>query len=150
MRLRTTGNLTFKFSSVHSPYEQNGRACGQRRSCLRRFMQVLLGARSDGTGPAPCEQDRVESDNSVSDIATRTISVGNRPINLTQVLKLGGCVQSGGEAKMLITSGRVRVNGEVELRKCRQMKAGDIVVIEDGPAIVLQAGTSPASGTPDG
>ena len=69
----------------------------------------------------------------------------DRPINLTQVLKLGGCVQSGGEAKILISGGQVRVNGQVELRKRCQMKAGDTVVIEGGPTIVLQAGTPPAS-----
>jgi ribosome-associated protein len=67
----------------------------------------------------------------------RTIALDDREINLTQVLKLGGCAQSGGEAKMLIAEGRVRVNGEVELRKRRQMKAGDSIMIEGGPAIVL-------------
>ena len=56
-----------------------------------------------------------------------------RPINLTQVLKLAGCVQSGGEAKMVIAEGLVRVNGQVELRKRRQMKAGDTVAIGGRP-----------------
>ncbi len=66
----------------------------------------------------------------------------DRPINLTQVLKLGGCVQSGGEAKILISGGQVQVNGELELRKRRQMKAGDTVAITGGPRIVLLAGVS--------
>ena len=79
---------------------------------------------------------------------TRTITLDDRPINLTQVLKLGGCVQSGGEAKVLIAGGQVRVNGQVELRKRCQMKAGDTVVIEGGPTIVLLAGTSPDAATP--
>ena len=65
------------------------------------------------------------------------VPVGERPINLTQVLKLAGCVQSGGEAKARISGGDVRVNGEVELRKRRRMKAGDTVELEDGPIIVL-------------
>ena len=39
------------------------------------------------------------------------------PINLTQVLKLAGCVESGGAAKVLIAAGQVQVNGQVELRK---------------------------------
>ena len=68
------------------------------------------------------------------------LSVGERPINLTQVLKLANCVQSGGEAKLLIAEGLVKVNGEVELRKRRQMKVGDTVVLEDGPTIVLTDG----------
>lgn len=65
------------------------------------------------------------------------ISIGDRPINLTQVLKLAGFVQSGGEAKSWIAEGLVKVNGEVELRKRRQMKAGDTVVLENGPVLVL-------------
>ena len=61
---------------------------------------------------------------------TRTITLDDRAINLTQVLKLGGCVQSGGEAKMVIANGQVKVNGQVELRKRCQMKAGDRVAID--------------------
>jgi ribosome-associated protein len=66
-----------------------------------------------------------------------SLSVGERPINLTQVLKLSGSVLSGGEAKVLVAEGRVRVNGEVELRKRRRMAAGDVVEIEGGARIEL-------------
>lgn len=65
---------------------------------------------------------------------------GGEPINLTQVLKLAGWVMSGGEAKSLINEGRVRVNGEVELRKRRKMAVGDVVEIEGGPRLTLVAG----------
>jgi ribosome-associated protein len=65
------------------------------------------------------------------------LEVGNRPINLTQVLKLSGCVLTGGEAKILIAEGRIRVNGEVEHRKRRQMAVGDLVLLEDGARIEL-------------
>jgi ribosome-associated protein len=68
------------------------------------------------------------------------LEIGSQPINLTQVLKLAGCAMSGGEAKVLITAGQVRVNGEVELRRRRQMKAGDVVSLEDGPTIELRGG----------
>jgi ribosome-associated protein len=66
-----------------------------------------------------------------------SLQVGDRPINLTQVLKLAGCVLSGGEAKAFIAEGRVRVNGQVELRKRRQMAVGDVVELEDGPRVEL-------------
>ena len=69
--------------------------------------------------------------------AHRSAKIGDRPINLTQLLKLVGCAQSGGEAKSLIAEGRVRVNGEVEIRKRRQMSAGDVVEVEAGPIIEL-------------
>jgi ribosome-associated protein len=65
------------------------------------------------------------------------LSVGDRPINLTQALKLANLVESGGQAKLLIADGLVRVNGEVELRKRRQLAPGDIIEIEDGPTLVL-------------
>jgi ribosome-associated protein len=66
-----------------------------------------------------------------------TIKVGDRGINLTQALKRSGCVLSGGEAKLLIAEGRVRVNGEVELRKRKQLAVGDQIEIQEGPTIQL-------------
>ena len=50
-------------------------------------------------------------------------------ITLAQALKFMGVAETGGEGKMFVGEGRVRVNGEVELRKRRQMVAGDIVEV---------------------
>jgi ribosome-associated protein len=49
---------------------------------------------------------------------------------LGQFLKLMDAVESGGEAKMRIADGDVRVNGEVELRRGRQLQADDVVTID--------------------
>ena len=68
---------------------------------------------------------------------TERLSVGDRPINLTQVLKLAGWVMHGGEAKALIADGMVRVNGEVETRKRKQMAVGDVVMLQGGPSLTL-------------
>jgi ribosome-associated protein len=65
------------------------------------------------------------------------LSVGDRPINLTQVLKLAGHAETGGQAKALIADGKIRVNGQVELRKRRQMTVGDKVEVEGAPIIEL-------------
>jgi ribosome-associated protein len=65
------------------------------------------------------------------------LSVGDRPINLTQVLKLASLVMHGGEAKAMIADGFVKVNGDVELRKRRKMALGDIIEIDGGPSLVL-------------
>ena len=73
----------------------------------------------------------------MKELAPRTVKMDERPINLTQVLKLTGCVESGGAAKALIAAGQVQVNGQVELRKRSTLKAGDTIVIHDGPTIVL-------------
>jgi ribosome-associated protein len=48
---------------------------------------------------------------------------------LGQFLKLMDAVESGGEAKMRIADGEVTVNGEVELRRGRQLRTGDVVTI---------------------
>jgi ribosome-associated protein len=46
-------------------------------------------------------------------------------IKLDQFLKLVGVVQTGGEAKLLIQGGEVRVNGAVETRRGRKLVEGD-------------------------
>lgn len=52
-------------------------------------------------------------------------------IELNQLLKLMGACNSGGEGKMLVAEGLVRVNGEVELRKTCKIRAGQVVQFED-------------------
>lgn len=66
-----------------------------------------------------------------------TIETGGEPINLSQVLKLAGVADTGGAAKGLVAEGLVRVNGEVELRKRRQMKAGDVIELDEENGAVL-------------
>ena len=46
---------------------------------------------------------------------------------LDDFLKFSGLVATGGEAKLLIQGGEVRVNGQVEIRRRRQLCAGDVV-----------------------
>ncbi|HRK48137.1 MAG TPA: RNA-binding S4 domain-containing protein, partial [Nocardioides sp.] len=42
-------------------------------------------------------------------------------IKLGQFLKLANLIESGGEAKQVLAGGIVRVNGEVETRRGRQL-----------------------------
>ncbi len=49
---------------------------------------------------------------------------------LGQFLKLIDAVDTGGEAKLRITDGEVQVNGEVEVRRGRQLHPGDVVTID--------------------
>ncbi len=44
---------------------------------------------------------------------------------LEQYMKAFNIAASGGQAKVLIQSGQVRVNGKVETRRKRQLQAGD-------------------------
>lgn len=51
------------------------------------------------------------------------------PLKLDQFLKWAGVTATGGQAKMLVQSGQVRVNGEVETRRGRELRAGDRVEV---------------------
>ena len=52
-------------------------------------------------------------------------------IRLGQLLKAAGLVDSGGEAKLVLAEGGVTVNGEVEVRRGRQLHPGDVVALDD-------------------
>lgn len=49
-------------------------------------------------------------------------------IKLGQALKAAGLVESGVEAKEVITEGLVTVNGETDTRRGRKLYAGDMVL----------------------
>ena len=53
-------------------------------------------------------------------------------ITVGQALKASNLVGSGGEAKVLVQAGEVRVNGEVETRRGRKLREGDVVEVGDG------------------
>ena len=50
-------------------------------------------------------------------------------IRLDQFLKLKGIASTGGHAKLLIQTGEVTVNGQLETRRRRQLRPGDSVVL---------------------
>ena len=52
-------------------------------------------------------------------------------ITLGQALKAADLAGSGGEAKVLIQSGEVLVNGEVETRRGRKLLPGDVIEVGD-------------------
>ena len=55
------------------------------------------------------------------------VPINDEIIRLGQFMKLANLVESGSEARPAITAGEVRVNGEVELRRGRQLRVGDVV-----------------------
>ena len=58
-------------------------------------------------------------------------------IKLGQALKAAGLVESGVEAKEVITEGLVTVNGETDTRRGRKLYAGDMVLF-DGEEIRIE------------
>ena len=61
----------------------------------------------------------------------RDLPIRGETIRLGQALKLSGLAESGGEARGLIEDGAVTVNGEVETRRGRQLRDGDVVAVGD-------------------
>ena len=58
-------------------------------------------------------------------------------IKLGQALKAAGLVESGAEAKEVITDGLVQVNGETDTRRGRKLYAGDIITF-DGEEVKIE------------
>ena len=61
---------------------------------------------------------------------TDEVEVRGESIRLGQLLKLVGVVDSGAEAKLLLAEDAVQVNGEPEVRRGRQIRPGDVVVVQ--------------------
>ena len=52
-------------------------------------------------------------------------------IRLDDLLKLNGCVDTGGQAKMLIQGGGVTVGGEVCTMRGKKLRGGEVVYVRD-------------------
>lgn len=61
---------------------------------------------------------------------TTTIELTSATVPLAGLLKLAGVVDSGGQAKQVIQSGYVCVNGEQETRRGTAIRPGDVVDID--------------------
>ena len=59
-------------------------------------------------------------------------------IKLGQALKAAGLVESGVEAKIVITEGEVLVNGEVEYQRGKKLYGGDVVSFRGEEILIKQ------------
>jgi ribosome-associated protein len=66
----------------------------------------------------------------------REVRLHDESIRLGQFLKLADLVDTGADAKGLLARGLVRVNGEVETRRGRQLAAGDVVELAGRRVVV--------------
>ena len=64
-------------------------------------------------------------------VIVQDIEITTETIRLGQLLKLANLVDSGADAKLLLAGGEVLVNGEIEIRRGRQLRAGDVVEFDD-------------------
>lgn len=59
------------------------------------------------------------------------ISIDSEFIKLDQFLKFVDIAMSGGEAKFIIECEEIKVNGEVETRRGKKLRSGDIISYQD-------------------
>jgi len=62
---------------------------------------------------------------------------GEEYIELKNLIKLLGWVDTGGEAKVRIDNREVNVNGEIETQRRKKIRRGDIVVVGNHQAQVF-------------
>jgi len=87
------------------------------------------------TSPDAAETESSMADSDQPDVPVETIE-------LDRFLKLAQIAQSGGEAKMIIKSGAVQVNGVLETRRGRKLRPGDRVLVNGEEYVIESDGES--------
>lgn len=75
-----------------------------------------------------------------------SLDPGRDFVELNQLLKLAGLVDSGGAGKQVVASGAVSVDGVVELRKTAKIRAGQVVALDDAAIRVIASGDTEENG----
>jgi len=70
---------------------------------------------------------------------SQEIAIRGDHIELAQLLKFGGLVGTGGEAKQVIGAGQVEVNGVVESQRGKKIVPGDRVSY-NGQTLLVRGG----------
>ena len=73
----------------------------------------------------------------MSRVRTVELRPGEESIRLGQLLKLVDAVPTGAQVKDVLLTGTVRVNGEPEERRGRQVRRGDVVSVEGMEDVVV-------------
>jgi ribosome-associated protein len=73
----------------------------------------------------------------MSRVRTVELRPGEESIRLGQLLKLVDAVPTGAQVKDVLLTGTVRVNGEPEERRGRQVRRGDVVSMEGMEDVVV-------------
>ncbi len=64
-------------------------------------------------------------------IVMKLIEINTEYITLGQFLKLAEIIQSGGESKLFLSVHDVNINGEIDNRRGRKLRADDQITIKD-------------------
>ena len=71
----------------------------------------------------------------------KSIQIQTDYIQLAQALKLADLAQTGGEAKFMVQAGQVVVNGEVDIRRGRKLRHGDVFAFGGDTVEVIHCGS---------
>lgn len=66
-----------------------------------------------------------------------TVAISTEYITLGQLLKEAGVIDSGGQAKWFLQENSVLVNGELDTRRGRKLRADDTVTLPDGTQVTI-------------
>ena len=70
-----------------------------------------------------------------------TIEINTETIQLDQLLKRAGIIESGGQVKLLLADELIKLNGVIETAKRRKIKAGDVIeIVGEGTWKVVRQG----------
>ncbi len=61
----------------------------------------------------------------------QTVVINAQPIELCKLLKIANLVSGGGEAKVVISQGLVKLNGQYEFKKRKKIVDGDTIELND-------------------
>lgn len=69
------------------------------------------------------------------------VEINREPVELYKILKFEGLVPSGGEAKLVIDQGKVKVNGEIETQRRKKIYSGDLIEFHSEKFLMRLAGS---------
>ena len=105
---------------------------GRRPAGRPRDASTVGGAAARRRGGAAARRNTSTDPRSLGPVSTPIeVPIRDATIRLGQLLKLAGVVDDGAMAREVLERGVVAVNGEVDTRRGRQVRAGDIVTFED-------------------
>ena len=79
---------------------------------------------------------RIQAERSATTVAVPSAALAQGAGDDQYVDPLAGLTDSGGEAKQVISEGKVRLNGVVETQKRKKVRAGDRVAFGDETLVV--------------
>jgi ribosome-associated protein len=69
----------------------------------------------------------------------RMVEIFMEPVELHKILKFENLAASGGEAKFRIQDGQVKVNGEMETRKRKKIRPGDVIETPEAVLTIVKS-----------